>query len=67
MYKKMQKNFLIIVLFTALSMSIVTGCTKGSGMIKNGNELNTSTKMSMIYDEFTGYKEGICQSFLNII
>ena len=44
-------------MFAALSMSIVTGCTKGSGMIKNGNELNTSTKMSMIYDEFTGYKE----------
>ena len=57
MYKKMRKNVLLIVMFAALSMSIVTGCTKGTGMIKNGNELNTSTKMSMIYDEFTGYKE----------
>ena len=58
MYKKMRKNVLLIVMFAALSMSIVTGCTKGSG-IKNGNELNTSTKVSMIYDEFTGYKSQI--------
>jgi hypothetical protein len=57
MHKKMRNNFILIVLFAALSMSVVTGCTKGSGVVKNGNELNTSTKMSMIYDEFTGYKE----------
>ena len=57
MYKKIRKNDILIVLFVALSMSIVTGCTMGSGMIKNGNELNTSTKMSMVYNEFTGYKE----------
>ena len=57
MYKKMRKNYLLIIIFVALAMSIVTGCTKGSGMIKNGNELNTSTKMSMVYDKFTGYKE----------
>ena len=61
MYKKMRKNYLLIVLFAALSMSLVTACTQGSGMIKNGNELHTSTKMSMIYDEFTGYKESKIQ------
>ena len=28
----MRKNVLLIVMFAALSMSIVTGCTKGCGM-----------------------------------
>ena len=57
MYKKPRKNYILLVLFVALSMSIVTGCTMGSGVIKSGNELNTSTKMSMVYNEFSGYKE----------
>lgn len=57
MYKKIRKDSLLIVIFATLLMSIVTGCTKGSGITKNGSELNTSTKMSMIYDQFSGYKE----------
>ena len=57
MYEKIRKNSLLIVIFAALLMSILTGCTKGSGIIKNGSELNTPTRMSMIYDEFNGYKE----------
>ena len=57
MYKKMCKDFFVIIIFATLSMFIVTGCTKGSGMIKNGSELNTPTKMSMVYDKFNGYKE----------
>ena len=54
MYKKMRKYYFIIIMVIAISMSIVTGCTKGTGMIKNGNELNTPTKMSMVYEKFTG-------------
>lgn len=38
-------------------MSALTGCTYGSGAIKNGSELNTPTKMSMTYDVFNGHKE----------
>lgn len=57
MYVKMRKTSLLIVIVAALVMSILTGCTKGSGMIKNGSELNTPTKMAMIYDEFSGHKE----------
>ena len=57
MYKKMRKYYFIIVMVIAISMSIVTGCTKGTGMIKNGNELNTPTKMSMVYEKFTGSRE----------
>ena len=57
MYKNMRKNVLLIVLFTALSLSIATSCTKESGVIKNGNELNTPNKMSMIYEKFTGNRE----------
>ncbi len=57
MYVKIRKNYLLIVIVTALLISILTGCTKGSGIIKNGSELNTSTKMSMMYDEFNGHKE----------
>ncbi|MBP7331354.1 MAG: hypothetical protein KBA08_03475 [Firmicutes bacterium] len=57
MYEKLRKNSLLIVILAALSMLILTGCTKGSSIVKNGSELNTPTKMSMIYDEFSGYKE----------
>lgn len=57
MYEKIRKDSLLIVIFATLLMSILTGCTKGSGIVKNGSELNTPTKMSMIYNQFNGYKE----------
>lgn len=34
-----------------------TGCTSGSYSVKTGNELNSSTRMSMQYTEFSGYKQ----------
>lgn len=57
MYVKIRKDSFLIAIFVALSMSILIGCTKGSGTIKIGSKLNTPTKMSMIYDGFNGHKE----------
>jgi hypothetical protein len=38
-------------------ISMLGSCTCGSGTVKNGVEYNTPTKMSMLYEEFTGYKQ----------
>ncbi|MDD4924145.1 MAG: hypothetical protein PHF74_04845 [Dehalococcoidales bacterium] len=38
-------------------MSMLSACTVGSGTVKNGVEYNSSTKMAMLYDEFSGYKQ----------
>lgn len=45
-------SILIFVLCIAL-----TGCTTGSFSAKNASEVNTSTKMSMTYDNFNGWKK----------
>jgi hypothetical protein len=49
-----KKNLLLI---TLILVAILSGCSKGSGTVKNASELNTPTKISMIYEEFNGYKE----------
>jgi hypothetical protein len=46
--------FLIIIMG---AIFILGGCTTGSGVVKNGTEFNSSTRMSMLYDEFNGYKQ----------
>lgn len=51
----MKKNSLLLILVVLLTM--LSGCTMGSGTVKNASELNTPTKMSMLYDKFNGYKE----------
>ncbi len=54
------KNIGLLSLILALLIiliSIPAACTTGSGTVKNGVEYNSSTKMSMLYDEFTGYKQ----------
>ena len=38
-------------------MTILAGCTVGSGTVINSTEFNTPTRMSMYYDKFTGYKQ----------
>ncbi len=45
--------FILLVL-----AGLLAGCAVGSGTVKNGEEFNTPTKMSMIYDKFDGYKQG---------
>jgi hypothetical protein len=37
--------------------SLISGCTTGSGSTLKSTELNTSTKMSMTYEKFTGYRQ----------
>lgn len=51
----MKKNGLLLVLLVLIT--ILGGCTRGSGTVTNASELHTSTKMSMLYDKFNGYKE----------
>ncbi len=48
-------SLLLVCLMVLISM--LGGCTVGSGTVKNGIEYNSSTKMAMLYDEFTGYKQ----------
>jgi hypothetical protein len=38
-------------------ISLINGCTTGSGVVLNASELNTTTKMSMTYEKFTGHKQ----------
>jgi major membrane immunogen (membrane-anchored lipoprotein) len=54
--KKYGSLSLFIVCLMVL-ISMLGGCTCSSGFIKNGVENNTPTKMSMLYEEFTGYKQ----------
>ena len=42
-------------------VSLLTGCTTSSGTVINASESNTSTKMSMSYDKFNGYKERVIE------
>jgi hypothetical protein len=51
----MKKLNLIIPAF--LILLLLCACTSGSGKVKNAAEVNTHAKMSMLYDEFTGFKE----------
>jgi hypothetical protein len=58
--KEKVKKYVYLSVFMAVLMvliSILGGCTCGSGTVKNGVENNTPTKMSMLYEEFTGYKQ----------
>ena len=48
-------SLLLICLMVFIPM--FGACTTGSGTVKNGVEYNSSTKMAMLYDEFTGYKQ----------
>lgn len=51
----MRKILLFFMLFALVC--ILNGCTTGSGTAKNASELNTTTKISMLYENFNGYKE----------
>lgn len=55
--KIIRKNIILPALMAALLGFALGSCTYGSGTIKNGTELNTPNKMSMTYEEFTGFKE----------
>ncbi|MDD3839455.1 MAG: hypothetical protein PHP06_02675 [Clostridia bacterium] len=52
----MGKNQFLSI-FIVMIIFIFTGCTSGSYTVAKGNELNTSTKMSMNYEKFNGYKK----------
>jgi hypothetical protein len=47
----------ILLVCLMLLIPVLGACTVGSGTVKNGVEYNSSTKMAMLYDEFTGYKQ----------
>jgi len=51
----MKKMFLLTI---AMLLGIaLLGCSRGSYSVINGQELNSSTRFSMIYDRFNGFKE----------
>ncbi len=51
------KNKKLLSVIMAMMIFLFTGCTSGSYTVKNGNENNTLTKMSMNYDDFNGHKQ----------
>ena len=51
----LKKNLYLLI--TLILLAVLTGCTCGSFTILNGSELNTSTKMSMSYEKFNGFKQ----------
>jgi hypothetical protein len=54
---KKYRNLSLLLACLLVLVLIFNACTTGSGTVKNGVEYNSSTKMAMLYDEFTGYKQ----------
>ena len=50
------KKIISIVIITFIMM-LLAGCTKSSYVIISGEDHDTSTQMSMTYEQFSGYKE----------
>lgn len=51
------KKLLLLSLLLVIPVLAGGGCTVGSGVTINSQELNTSTRMSMLYDRFTGHRQ----------
>ena len=54
---KKHLNLALFIIVFMLLTTMLGACVLGSGFVKKGVEYNSSTKMSMIYEEFTGYKQ----------
>lgn len=50
------KNRNVILLLLIFTIVTLSGCTYGSGSTFKSVEINTSTKMSMSYSRFNGYR-----------
>ena len=48
---------IISIILIIISLAVLSACTFGSGIIVNGSEINTPTKMSATYEKFTGFKQ----------
>ncbi len=46
-----------IAMLFATALVLLSGCDLNSNNIENGNEVNTSTEISMVYDKFTGSRQ----------
>jgi hypothetical protein len=44
-------------LLFAATLILLSGCDLNSNNIENGNEVNTPTEISMVYDKFTGSRQ----------
>lgn len=53
----MKKSTILFSSVIVIVMLLLSGCTTGSYSVKNGNENNTTTKMSMSHDSFNGHKQ----------
>ena len=51
------KKLLLLSLLLVIPVLAGGGCTVGSGVTINSQELNTPTRMSMLYDRFTGHRQ----------